>query len=624
LLTEKKGLLLTTALAVVLTLGLALAPFSAAEAAEDYELTILGTTDMHQYLMPYDYMDDTPDEGIGFSKVYTLIEEQRQQKENTMLLSAGDIIQGSLIGDYEYRVDPLGEGETQTIVEAFNAAEYDAVAVGNHELQDYGIEFFEHALEGAEFDWLSANLKRYEDDELYVEPYEIYERDLGDRTVEVGVISFLPPQTYDWGRDYMEGELYIEQIVDQAEEYIPELEEKSDIVVIAAHTGLAAGYRDETENAGMQLAQIDGVDAMVLGHDHEKFPGGYEDLDNVDSEAGTVHGVPTVMAGAWGSSLGVIDLDLSYEDEWEVADFAVELLEVDEEVESHPKIEEIAADVHEATKDYVRTPVAETDQPITSYFARVKDATITQIINEAQLEYGRRFIDANPEYEDHKILAAAAPFRFGREGPEDYTDVADEIRISDVNDIYMFPNEVRIVEFDGEMVLDWLEYSAQNFNQIDPDLDERQNLINWDFAGFYWDVLEGVEYDIDITQPEGERIVNATYQGEPLSADQDFLIVTNDHRATGGGDFPHLDGDTIVYETPTTHHEHIAEWLEENDPETDAAPTQNWRIKPFEYEGELVVQSHPEAAEYIEERELDFFEYLETDEDGWGIYRFTF
>jgi len=621
LLTEKRNLLLTTALAVVLTLGLALAPFSAAEAAENHELTILGTTDMHQYLMPYDYMADAPDEGIGFSKVYTLIEEQRQQKENTMLLSAGDIIQGSLIGEYEYRVDPLEEGETQAIVEAFNAAEYDAVAVGNHELQDYGIEFFEHALEGAEFDWLSANLKRYEDDELYVDPYEIYERDLGDRTVEVGVISFLPPQTYDWGRDYMEGELYIEQIVDKAEEYIPELEEKSDIVVIAAHTGLAAGYRDETENAGMQLAQIDNVDAMVLGHDHVKFPGGYEDLENVDNEAGTVHGVPTVMAGAWGNSLGVIDLDLRYEDEWEVADFAVELLEVDETVESHPMIEEIAADVHEATLDYVRTPVAESDKPFTSYFARVKDAAITQIINEAQLDYGRDFIEANPEYEDYGVLAAAAPFRFGREGPRDYTEVSGEIQVSDVNDIYMYPNEIRIVEFDGEMVLEWLEHSAQNFNQIEPEADERQNLINWDFAGFYWDVLEGIDYEIDITQPEGERIVNATYQGEPLSADQDFLVVTNDHRASGGGDFPHLDGETIIYETPTTHQEIIIEFLDEKGA---VEASGNWQIKPFDYEGELVVRSHPEASEYIGERGLNFLEFLETDEDDWGIYRFTF
>ena len=619
---KRRKLFTATVLAILIVGLISFSTLGTVEAAEEFDLTILGTTDMHQYVMPYDYMDDEINEDVGFSKVYTLIEEQRELKENTMLLSAGDVIQGSLVGEFESRVEPLEEGETQAIVEAFNYAGYDAVSIGNHEIQDFGIEFFEKALAGAEFDWLSANLKRYEDRELYVKPYEVYEKDLGGRTIEVGVISFLPPQTESWGSSFMEGRLYIEQIVDQAEKYLPELDEKSDIIVVAAHTGIDAGYRDATENAGYHLAEFDEVDAMVLGHDHEVFPGGYEDLDNVDSELGTVNGVPTVMAGAWGSHLGVIDLNLTYADgEWDVSDFYVELLEVNEDVESHPAIEEIVANVHEATIEYVRTPVVESDVAFTSYFARVKDAAITQIINEAQLDYGYGFIEENPEYEDHGVLAAAAPFRFGREGPRDYTDVDGHIQVSDVNDIYMYPNEIRIVELDGSQVLDWLEHSAQNFNQIDPDSSETQNLINWDFAGFYWDVIDGMEYEIDITQPEGERIVNPTFQGEPLDEDQKFLVVTNNHRASGGGDFPHLDGSTVIYDTPTTHQEMIIGFLDEYGV---VEANNNWRIMPFDHEGDLVVRSHPDGGQYIEDRGLNFLEYLETDEDGWGIYRFSF
>lgn len=618
---NKKRIFSISILTLLIFTVASLAFLGTVDAEEDYNMTILGTTDMHQYVMPYDYMDDEVNEDVGFSKVYNLIEEQRELKDNTILLSAGDVIQGSLVGEYEYRVDPLGEGETQSIVEAFNYAGYKAVSVGNHELQDYGIEFFDYALNGAEFDWLSANLKSYDDGELYVEPYAVYEKDLGDRTLNVGVISFMPPQTQDWGRSHMEGELYIEQIVDQAEKYLPELDKKSDIIIVAAHTGIDAGYRDATENAGYHLAEMDEVDAMVLGHDHTEFPGGYEDLENVDSERGTVNGVPTVMSGAWGSNLGVIDLDLRYNDDWSVADFNVELVEVNEDVESHPAIEEIVSDVHEATVEYVRTPVVESDQPYTSYFARVKDAAITQIINEAQLDYGQGFKEANSEYADHGVLAAAAPFRFGREGPRDYTDIDGEIQISDINDIYMYPNEIRIVELDGSQVLDWLEYSARNFNQIDPDSTERQNIINWDFAGFYWDVIDGIEYEIDITQPEGERIVDPTFQGKPLAEDQKFIVVTNDHRASGGGDFPHLDGSTVIYDTPTTHQETIISFLDEYGV---VEANNNWRIKPFEYEGELVVRSHPDGSDYITERGLNFLEYIETDEDGWGIYNFNF
>ncbi len=608
-------------LSLVLMFGLLISPFVSSQAAENYQLAILGTTDMHQNLLPYDYMSDEPNEEVGISKIYTLIEEQRSKKKNTILLSAGDIIQGSLIGDYEYRINPLAEGETQTIVEAYNFAEYKAVSVGNHELQDFPLWFFERALEGAEFDWLSANIKKYETDELYLKPYEVYEKDLGGRSIKIGVISFLPPQTFNWGRDHLDGNLYFKPIIEQAEKYIPELNKKSDIIIVAAHTGLAAGYRDETENAGYFLSKIEGVDAMVLGHDHIEFPGGYEDFEGVDNELGTVNGVPVVMAGSWGSALGVIDLDLEYREGWNISGFNVELIKNDETVESHPKIEELAQEVHQGTLDYIRTPVAETDKYLTSYFVRVKDSAITQVINDAQLRYGENFIASNPEYQDYGLLAAAASFRFGREGPRDYTRIEREIRVSDITDIYMYPNEIRIVELNGEQVLNWLEHSAKNFNQIDPDSPERQELINWDLSGSYYDILEGIEYEIDITQPEGQRIVNATFQGEPLSAEQNFLVITNNHRAAGGGDFPHLDGETIIYRTATTHQELLIEHI---DTYGIGDASFNWRIKPFEHEGDLIVRTHPEGKEYIEERNLYFLEFLEIDSDGWGIYRYNF
>jgi len=608
-------------ISTILLLSLIIIPFSSSQAAERYQLTILGTTDMHQNLLPYDYMSDEPNEEVGFSKIYTLIEQQRDEKENTILLSAGDVIQGSLIGDYEFRINPIEEGETQTIVEAFNFAGYKAVSVGNHELQDFPLWFFERALDGAEFDWLSANIKKYENDELYLKPYEVYEKDLGGRTINIGVISFTPPQTFNWGRDHLEGKLYFKPIIEQAEKFIPELKEKSDIIIVSAHTGLAAGYRDATENAGYYVSKIDGIDAMVLGHDHIEFPGGYEDFEGVDNEIGTVNGVPTVMAGSWGSALGVIDLDLEYNDGWNIVSFNVSLIKNDETVESHPKIEEIAQEVHQGTLDYIRTPVAETDKYLTSYFVRVKDSAITQVINDAQLRYGENFIASHPEYQDYGLLAAAASFRFGREGPRDYTRIEREIRVSDITDIYMYPNEVRIVELNGEQVLDWLEHSAKNFNQIDPNNSERQGLINWDLSGSYYDILEGIEYEIDITQPEGQRIFNATYKGDPLTANKNFLVITNNHRASGGGDFPHLDGETIIYRTATTHQELLIEHI---DNYGIADSSFNWRIKPFEHEGDLIVRTHPEGEEYIEERNLNFLEFIEIDNDGWGIYRYNF
>lgn len=149
-------------------------------------------------------------------------------------------------------------------------------------------------------------------------------------------------------------------------------------------------------------------------------------------------------------------------------------------------------DTHNKVLEYIRQAIVENDVTIASYFSKVMDSTLTQIIGEAQLMYGRNFAENNEEFKGYNVLSATAPFRFGRGGPGDFTKIDGNIRVSDVNDIYMYPNTIRIVELTGAQVLEWLEHAAQNFNQIDPDVEEEQNLINPDFAGFYWDVTSQI------------------------------------------------------------------------------------------------------------------------------------
>src|SRR5699024_3329107 len=106
-----------------------------------------------------------------------------------------------------------------------------------------------------------------------------------------------------------------------------------------------------------------------------------------------------------------------------------------------------------------------------------------------------------------------------------------------------------------------------------------------------------------------------------LDMEEKFLVVTNDHRAVGGGDFPHLDGSTVVYESTTTNQDVIIEYLREfGMPEIDY----NWSIKPFESKGDLIIQSSLAGKNHINEADIENIEYLETDEDGWGIYKFKF
>ena len=620
---NKKRIILSLLLVAFLVLGLTSS--SSAASVSTHELTIMGTTDMHQNLMSYDYMGDEEVEDFGFSKTYTLIEEIRSNNENTILLSNGDIISGSLISTVETQVDPLKEGETQRIVEIYNEVGYDAVTVGNHELQDYKMSFFEKAKKGAEFPWLSSNIKMAENPEKnYVKPYTIVDKNIDGKELKVGVIGFTPPQTMRWGSSHLKGNVVMEDIVNSAMNYMPELKEKTDIIVALAHTGISdkkiTSY-DARENAAYYLAQIDGIDAMILGHHHQELPGGYKGITGIDSKKGTIHGVPAVMPQSWGSALGVIDLDLAHiNGEWNVQSASTRLEKVNKNVKDSDKIKELAKDIHEKTIAYVRQPIGTTERDITSYVSRVMDSSVTQIINEAQIWWAKNEFE-DGEYSDLPILSAAAPFQAGRENPEYFTEVWEgDVTIGDVTDLYIYANQIRVMKINGNQVVEWLERSAENFNQIDPDASGTQELLNSEFSAYNYDVIEGIEYEIDVTKPKGERIVNATYKGEALSADQEFLVVTNDYRAGGGGNFPPCVEENPVYApSGETNRAQIIDYIKAKET-VNTNPTNNWRIKPVDIEGTVTFRSHPEAKEYMEKYNFQNVEYLKTDENGMGVY----
>ena len=613
------------AISLTLTLVLLLTFSFGALAAE--KLTIMATTDMHQYLMPYDYMANEPNEEVGFSKVYTKIQEVRANNENTMLLSNGDVIQGSLLGVHEFQVDPLKEGETQTIIKAYNKAGYEAIAVGNHELQDYPMSFFEKANAGANFPFLSANIVMADNqDEYYVKPYTIIDKKINGENIKVGVVGFIPPQTKRWGKDNLEGNVVIKDIMPTAREIIPEVAEQSDIVVVLGHTGVSNSPEDSydaRENAGYYLAQMDEIDALILGHHHNTFPSkdAYKDMENIDNEKGTIFGKPTVMPGSWGSALGIIDLTLEKQDDkWAVTGHDVRLEKITKETESSPVIEEIAKERHEATIAYVETPIGKTDRDITSYLARVMDSSVTQIVNDAQLWWAKDEFSSG-EYSDLPILSAAAPFQAGRESAEYFTEVWEgDVTIGDVTDIYIYDNEIRVMHFNGEQIIAWLERSAENYNQIDPNKSGEQELLNPEFSAYNYDVIEGINYQIDVTKPMGERVVNATYNGEPLTEDMEFLVVTNNYRASGGGDFPPcVEEDPVYAPSGLTNREIIINYIKEKGT-VSPAPTYNWNLKPFDPAGTVTFRSHPDAMEYINKYDVPGIERLRTDDNGMGVY----
>ncbi|RXJ03231.1 bifunctional 2',3'-cyclic-nucleotide 2'-phosphodiesterase/3'-nucleotidase, partial [Anaerobacillus alkaliphilus] len=568
----------------------------------------------HAHIMPYDYMADAVDQKFGLAKVYTLVQQLRAKHNNTLLVDNGDIIQGSILGYIEAVVD---RKDKNSIIEAMNMMGYDAGTIGNHEY-NFGLPLLDSLVEASNFPWLSANTYNVSDDKHRYEPYVILDRMVDGKPIKIGVIGFVPPQVMIWDKMHLNGNIYVNEIVDSAKKYVPEMKAKgADVIVVTAHSGFDLS-ENASENASYQLSQIEGINALVTGHQHYVFPSSrYATTPGADLVKGTLNGVPTVMPGAWGDHLGVITLNLQNDNgTWTVVDGGAKAMPT-VSYGADPAMVALVKDRHEQTIEYVNNPVGKTATPLNTYFSRVAPNKVVQLINDAQLEFGKKHF-AGTEYENLPLLSAAAPFKAGRHGASYFTNVKSGIAIKDIADIYIYNNTLQIVKVDGKDLLKWLEGNANNFNQIDPNKTEDQTLLDYNFRGFNFDTIAGIEYQIDVTKPKGQRIVNVTYEGKPVTADMEFLVVANNYRASGGGD--HLLGAPsveIVYSGTEENREVIIDYVSSRDV-INVELVNNWSIVPVETKGNVVFRSSPKGKEYIEANNLTFVSYLGEGADGWA------
>ena len=523
------------------------------------DVRILATTDLHTNLVNYDYYQDKPVETLGLAKTAVLIEKAKKENPNVLLVDNGDTIQGTPLGTYKAIVNPVEKGEQHPMYAALQALGFEAGTLGNHEF-NYGLDYLNRVIETAGMPLVNANVLDPATGKFIYQPYKIIEKTFTDTqgrltTVKIGVTGIVPPQILNWDKANLEGKVVVRDSVEAIRDIIPEMRKAgADITLVLSHSGIGDDkYERGEENEGYQIASLPGVDAVVTGHSHAEFPSGngtgfYEKYPGVDGVNGKINGTPVTMAGKYGDHLGVIDLKLNYTDgKWKVTDSKGSIRKVDTKSNvADQRVVDIAKESHQGTINYVRQQVGTTTAPITSYFALVKDDPSVQIVNNAQLWYAKQELAGTPEA-NLPILSAAAPFKAGTRGDATaYTDIpAGPIAIKNVADLYLYDNVTAILKVNGAQLKEWLEMSAGQFNTIDPNNSQPQNLVNTDYRTYNFDVIDGVTYEFDITQPnkydrEGKlanpnasRVRNLKYQGKEIDPNQEFIVVTNNYRSNG-------------------------------------------------------------------------------------------
>ena len=638
----------------VLLVALAVLAWLPAQAQDALlRLRLLSTTDIHTYVVDYDYYRDQRDASLGLSRTAALIQQARAEVKNSLLFDSGDAIQGNPLGDYVAVEKPLQPGQVHPVYRAMNQLGYAAASLGNHEF-NYGLPFLRTALAGASFPVVTSNVFVAGPDRAaappLIKPFVLIDREFVDEAgatqrLRVGVIGFVPPQIMQWDRANLEGQVFAIDIVEAARRYVPTMRAMgANLVVALVHSGLSGvAARGMDENAAAYLAQVPGIDAILAGHAHLVFPDpSFANLPGADIARGTINGVPTVMAGFWGSHLGVVDLTLRRTASgWERVDGTATTRGIRRRqdnrwvpaVEPDPAIEAAVQAEHAGTLAYVRRPVARSTARVHSYFSLVQDDASVQLVARAQAAYIRRVLKGTTD-DGLPVLSAAAPFKAGgRGGPAYYTDVpAGDIAIRNVADLYLYPNTVRAVRVKGDIVREWLEMSAGQFNRIDPALTTPQPLINTTFPTFNYDVIDGVTYRIDVTQParytpqgkladpQARRIVDLRFKGQPVTDTMEFIVVTNNYRASGGGNFPGMDGSNVVYETAETNQEIIKDWLIEQRT-VDAAVTPIWSFEPVAAPVQVVFESSPEARSLVGAGTR--IRYVGEGQNGFALYSLT-
>jgi 2',3'-cyclic-nucleotide 2'-phosphodiesterase/3'-nucleotidase len=519
-------------------------------------VTLLETSDIHGHLYPTDYRGPG-DKPLGLAKLANIIRRERAANPSLLLLDNGDLLQGT---PFMYHYAKYGGEGVHPAARALAALRYDAAVLGNHEF-NYGLDLLRKAIEDSPCPWLSANIVEEESGEpAFGQPYRVFTTPEGIRIAVLGVTTHYIP---NWEDPANIRGLAFEDALETAQRWVMRIREteRPDAVVVCYHGGferdLKSGEPTEPltgENQGYAMCRsLEGVDVLLTGHQHRLL-------------AGEVSGVAIAQPGSAGQAIAKVQLEFTRTEDgkWSIHRKTAELLSAESAAEAESDILALFAEDERRTQEWLDQPIgmAEGDFSIPDAFAaRQADHAFTEFVNRVQMEV------------TGAAISCAAIFTNEARG------FKERITMRDVVSNYIYPNTLKVVALTGRDIRDALEHSARYFavDEATGALRVSPSFMEPKPQHFNYDMWEGIEYELDISKPEGQRVVKLLRDGAPLDPEAVYEVVMNSYRAGGGGNFDMIQGKPVVREIPTDMTEILADYIL-NRRVIRAACDHNWKV----------------------------------------------
>ncbi|SFM19107.1 2',3'-cyclic-nucleotide 2'-phosphodiesterase / 3'-nucleotidase [Gracilibacillus orientalis] len=497
-------------------------------------VSICVTSDVHGYIMPTNYRNNQ-EEHIGLAKTATIIKKVKE-KNDTILIDNGDFIQGSPFTYYFAKKQP---DQPSPMINVANQLNYDLAVIGNHEF-NYGLQYLQEAVEASDFPWLSANIIDNNTHQPFLgKPYMIKEI-AGIRFAILGLTTHYIPNWED--PNHIEN-LTFEDACKSAKNWVTKIRktEAPDVMVVSYHGGLErdpqTGELTEDltgENQGYQICQeVEGIDILITGHQHRFL-------------TEKINGVTVVQPGNNGQAIAEItlEIDQTIQSITSTLHYVDEQTIVDSQVENSILEEERAV---QAFLDQTITTVKGDMEIHDPMEVRLEGHPFINYINQLQLDIAKADISCTALFHDQS------------------PGFPEQITMRDIVSNYIYPNTLKVLKITGHDIKDAIEKSVSYFQ-----VENNEMVINPTFLKpkpqpYNYDMWQGIYYEVKASNPIGERVITLEYQGQPLDLNQEFQVVMNNYRASGGGDYHMFKDKEVVKDIPIDMTELIADDLLKRD-----------------------------------------------------------